>query len=318
MVAFAVHDFWSGRSAARRVSAARTLSFEALAHEPGSPGRVFAWDENALADLLFEIEEVSDGAYRWSETAGLKQLICEREMSLDESLELIAGFRSRAAKECRMTMLAERVNVARRYQRAIRIDTDFGDPAALEGFVCRQSSSETLETMAHHAIETGQGAFTWTGPYGTGKSSLAVVLGALLKGKGALRSEAQSIVENRLRRLFCRHFRPVAVAGAYCLLAGRRDRPAQVIGEAISDAGLLKTAGELSNWSEKQVLGALEGIAASHPRAGGGLAVFITNLESFWRGGPRRNGHTFFQQLAEVGISQRRQVAGRRHIAPSL
>ena len=90
MVAFAVHDFWLGWSAARQASTARTLSFEALAHEPGSPGRVFALDENALADFLFEIEEVSGGAYRWSETAGLKQLICEREMSQDESLHLIS------------------------------------------------------------------------------------------------------------------------------------------------------------------------------------------------------------------------------------
>ena len=90
MVAFAVHEFWSGRSAVRPVSTARTLSFEALAHEPGSPGRVFALDENALADLLLEIEEVSDGAYRWSETAGLKQLICEREVTRDEALHFVA------------------------------------------------------------------------------------------------------------------------------------------------------------------------------------------------------------------------------------
>ena len=90
--------------------------------------------------------------------------------------------------------LAERVHVVRRYQRAIRIDTDFGDPAALEGFVCPQSSADVLETMARHALETGQGAFTWTGPYGSGKSSLAVVLGALLNGKRDLQSEAQTIV----------------------------------------------------------------------------------------------------------------------------
>ena len=89
MVAFAVHEFWSGRTAHRQGSAARTLSFEALAHEPGSPGRVFALDENTLGDFLLEIEEVSYGAYRWSETAGLKQLIREREMSLVESLQLI-------------------------------------------------------------------------------------------------------------------------------------------------------------------------------------------------------------------------------------
>ena len=102
MVAFAVHEFWSGRSAVRPVSTARTLSFEALAHEPGSPGRVFALDENALADLLLEIEEVSRGAFRWSETAGLKQLIRERDVEPDEAFQFVArdaghGLRRNAA-----------------------------------------------------------------------------------------------------------------------------------------------------------------------------------------------------------------------------
>ena len=72
--------FWSGHTTAQ------TLSFEALAHEPGSPGRVFQLDENALADRLFEMDEVSDGCFRWSETAGLKQLIREHEVSADEAL----------------------------------------------------------------------------------------------------------------------------------------------------------------------------------------------------------------------------------------
>ena len=89
MVAFAVHEFWSGRSAVRPVLTARTLSFEALAYEPGSPGCVFVLDENALVDLLLEIEEVTHGAYRWSETAGLKQLICEREVSPGEAFEYV-------------------------------------------------------------------------------------------------------------------------------------------------------------------------------------------------------------------------------------
>ena len=85
MVAYAVHEFWTKRS----VSVARTLSFEALAHELGSPGRVFVLDENALADLLLEIEDVTNGAYRWSETAGLKQLICEREVNSDEAFQFL-------------------------------------------------------------------------------------------------------------------------------------------------------------------------------------------------------------------------------------
>ena len=86
---YAVTHFWS------EFSAAQTLSFESLAYEPGSPGRVFLLDDNALADRLFEIEEVSGGRYRWSETAGLKQLIRKRKVSNEKALGFIeADYRS--------------------------------------------------------------------------------------------------------------------------------------------------------------------------------------------------------------------------------
>ncbi len=80
---YAITDFWS------HFSEANTLSFEALAHEPGSPGRVFVLDENAVVDLLGDLEVVTGGTYRWSETAGLKQLIRTRSLSEEEQLDLV-------------------------------------------------------------------------------------------------------------------------------------------------------------------------------------------------------------------------------------
>ena len=202
--------------------------------------------------------------------------------------------------------LAERVHVARRYQRAIRIDTDFGDPAALEGFVCPQSSAEVLETMARHALEAGQGAFTWTGPYGSGKSSLAVVLGALLNGKGESRDEAQTIVGEKVSSLLLEAFPPRSRGWCVLPVAGRRDRPVQVIGEAIAEAGLLNTQRASSTWSEKAVLKAVEEIAVSHPRAGGGLAIFIDELGKFLEGAARDGTDIhLFQQLAEMASRSR-------------
>ena len=111
--------------------------------------------------------------------------------------------------------LADQTHVARRYQRAIRIDTDLGDPAALEGFICPRSSAEVLETMARHVAESGQGAFTWTGPYGSGKSSLVVALSAALNGDKARRRAVQhrSWAQKR-RRFWRRRCRPGRGAGA--------------------------------------------------------------------------------------------------------
>jgi hypothetical protein len=78
---YALIDFWMG------YTTAQTLSFEAIAHEPGSPGRVFLLDENEVADRLLGLEEYTQGVFRWSETAGLKQVLRDAVLSLDLALD---------------------------------------------------------------------------------------------------------------------------------------------------------------------------------------------------------------------------------------
>ena len=73
---FALIDFWS-----RYAPNAATLSFEAIAHAPGGPGRVFQFDENDVADRLAALDDVTGEALRWSETAGLKQVV--RSIDID-------------------------------------------------------------------------------------------------------------------------------------------------------------------------------------------------------------------------------------------
>lgn len=80
---YAITNFWW------KHSKARTLSFETLAHEPGSPGRVFLLDENDLIDRLSVLEGVSNGLYRWSETTGLKQLIRNSELETEAAVDFI-------------------------------------------------------------------------------------------------------------------------------------------------------------------------------------------------------------------------------------
>ncbi len=73
---WALLDFWC-----RYSQKTSTLSFEAIAHEPGGLGRVFLLDENDVADRLAVIDDATGGRLRWSETAGLKQVV--RDPSLD-------------------------------------------------------------------------------------------------------------------------------------------------------------------------------------------------------------------------------------------
>lgn len=78
---YALMDFWL-----KYYSTASTLSFEAIAHAPGSPGRVFSFDENDVADRLAALDDATGGALRWSETAGLKQVV--RNIEIEEETGL--------------------------------------------------------------------------------------------------------------------------------------------------------------------------------------------------------------------------------------
>lgn len=196
-------------------------------------------------------------------------------------------------------VLGDRIRIARRYQRAIRIDTDIGDPAALDGFICPRSSADVLETMARHVAGDGQGAFTWTGPYGSGKSSLVVVLSAALNGNRWISRNAESIIGSNTAALLKIAF-PRRTRGWRILpVVGRRARPAQVIGEAISETDFL-TEPMPKSWTDKRVLDALDAIARRNPRAGGGLMVFIDEMGKFLEAAAKdRSDIYLFQELAE-------------------
>lgn len=80
---FSLIEFWESKSSAS------TLSFEAISHEPGSPGRVFLLDEPSLSDVLTKLDAFTNGAFKWSETAGLRQVVRETELSNDLALEYL-------------------------------------------------------------------------------------------------------------------------------------------------------------------------------------------------------------------------------------
>ena len=204
--------------------------------------------------------------------------------------------------------LANRVHIARRFQRAIRIDTDLGDPHALEGFICPRSSAEVLATMARHVAESGQGAFTWTGPYGSGKSSLVIALSALLHGDKRLRSRAAAIIGKKTAQTVETALPPRTRGWRILPVVGRRERPAQVIGEAIQASDFF-TGKPPRSWSEQRILKTLEEVASRNPRAGGGLVVFIDEMGKFLESATRDGTDIYlFQQMAELAFHSNKRL----------
>lgn len=92
-----------------------------------------------------------------------------------------------------MRTLADIVTVERRFARSARLDADLGGTPPLTGYVLQGSVQKSLLAMMAGIAEGGQTAFTWTGPYGGGKSSAALLLASLVGGTDEQRKLAAKI-----------------------------------------------------------------------------------------------------------------------------
>lgn len=66
---FSLLDFWTTYFRGRR-----SFSVDFLTFERGSPGQVFLLDEEAVAERLVRLDALTEGALRWDESSGMRQL----------------------------------------------------------------------------------------------------------------------------------------------------------------------------------------------------------------------------------------------------
>ena len=204
-------------------------------------------------------------------------------------------------------VLADTVHIARRFQRAVRIDTDHNSSLALEGFICPQSSADVLANVGHHLAETGHGAFTWTGPYGCGKSSLVVALSALLSGDKTLIAKAKILIGEQTARVVLDAMPPRSNGWITLPVVGRRDFAAPVIGEALEMRGLVNEQPK-KGWSDCEVVSVLSDLANRYPSREGGLILFIDEMGKFLEAAVQEGADVYlFQLLAEIASQSDRR-----------
>ena len=84
-----------------------------------------------------------------------------------------------------MTLLRDVIEVGHRSVRSVSLDEDRGDPEVLRGYAVGEHVLDALRRIAISLQEEPRSrAFSITGPYGSGKSSFALLLSALLGAKG--------------------------------------------------------------------------------------------------------------------------------------
>lgn len=195
--------------------------------------------------------------------------------------------------------LADSVYVARRFQRSIRIDTDYQDPDALMDFICPASSAAVLTSMARHITETGQAAFTWTGPYGSGKSSLVIALSALTTKSKRQREEASHAVGHTTATSIWEAMPPGQQGWMTIPVVGQRASARKIIGDVLIQHGLLDKEPE-AGWDDDTLVSSLLNAANALPGKSG-ILLFIDEMGKFLEAAARDGGDLYlFQQLAEI------------------
>ena len=243
-----------------------------------------------------------------------------------------------------MSGYGETVSIDRRFARSARIDADLGGTPPLTGYVMQASVEKALSTMAAAQADSRQGAFTWTGPYGGGKSSAALLVASLVGGRDEQRRPARDIAGDELSRRFDEAFPAehgrwmvVAVTGSRMgLRQAIADACARSIGwsprrtskAAASDAELVgMLAGEADAGPPVLLILDELGKLLEHEAASGGDAHLLQDLaERATRSAGRLVVvgilHQAFDQYAERADRDSRRewakVQGRFHDVPFL
>jgi hypothetical protein len=194
-------------------------------------------------------------------------------------------------------MLSDVVEISRHYQRSIRIDIDLGRPDALDGYICHGTAVAVLEGMSKQVAETSQRAFTWTGPFGGGKSSLAVAVASALSASKSLRAKAREVLRLDSIPSFDKAF-PYRRGWLAIPIVGKR---ASVVMELAK--GLRKAQGRSQDIRKANAASLIEELcAAAEAKDSDGVLILIDEMGKFLEASALGMGDdvNFFQDLAEI------------------
>lgn len=199
-------------------------------------------------------------------------------------------------------MLSEQVSVAPRFKRSVRVDTDISTPSSLAGFVCNASTELALSTMVRGILDYEQRAFTWTGPYGGGKSTLALVLASYLGGSARFSKLASDCLKDvtGLREALPRSKEPWLILP----VTGRRSDPAEDISETLfslpQDAFVAPRTSKIKNDAAgRSLIDALVNEAVARKKSG--VLIVLDEMGKFLEGVADKGTDVhFFQELAEA------------------
>lgn len=194
--------------------------------------------------------------------------------------------------------LSDIVQISRQYQRSIRVDADIGRADALSGYICHATAAAVVDGMAKQLSNTNQRCFTWTGPFGGGKSSLAVALASALHPNKTLRAKAREILHLDTKPDFDAAF-PVRKGWLLVPAVGRRGSVIAALHASLRHAQGRNIDGR-SKPNAQSLIAELLDEAKNRPHDG--VLVIIDEMGKFLEASALGAGDDvyFFQELAEA------------------
>ena len=215
----------------------KLLHLKKLMYDYGSPGKVFQLDEKSMEEYLEKLETEGKNFVFNRGAGGLRQINKVKEVSENQLLK-------NCYKKSSMSDLFSSVNINSSFQRSARIDNKISSEF-LDHFVFHDTSKKVLNQISSSLLNSNQSGFTLTGPYGTGKSSLALFLKALISKESAIKKQAENIAKFNNKHLFSRVF--LNKKSWFTLnVIGSKDDPIDSIAEQID-----QTVNE--NWISKTI-----------------------------------------------------------------
>jgi hypothetical protein len=205
-----------------------------------------------------------------------------------------------------MTTWSDKIHIQEKFQRSTRIDSA-ENSEGLEDFILQETGRQILERLFAQLVQGTQRAFTWTGPYGSGKSSLARFLIEFLRRDERGR---QKLGIHGRKQTVAKFGNSVSHArGPWLVIrvAGSQADPTKLITAAAERAlkeygvtGSLRKSPQPAASSQEALLSLLEECAKFASKRKGGLLLVIDEMGKVLDHAAQTGGDLhLFQEIAE-------------------
>ena len=203
--------------------------------------------------------------------------------------------------------LADKYNINTRYQRSARIDTDWKNDV-VSGYVLHGTARRVIKRIAEQISDSKkpQKSFTITGPYGGGKSSLALIIANLVSLDTETQKQTLKIFTDKEEQRLLKNAFSSSKGWVTIRVVGSRTNPIESIYAAAVQAiktrfkKIPKSLDIEKRPNHKNLMNLLDNLNAELSKTNDGIMLIIDEMGKFLEYAAYENGDIFiFQELAE-------------------